>query len=391
MSDQRFHRRRTRIALVALVSALWLVAPPSLAELVEVRLSSADRGQGWLFGPERDGHCWLATPAHVLRGRDGTLERGIVTFGDGTEAQVAGAPIQPIDAIDLAFARVPRAGRCLDRLGLRQAERLIQAAEDVQLKKIQSGRITGFVVTTVEHDVRRGYVTVESRRADDKLVKGFSGSVLVSTQEGVGMANVPLGMLLSVCTPSDRIDPFAEPEDDAPTCDGEGHYGIALRFDRIRSVFDAHVASNAAATKGAEAPRAQAGPRLLSMRGSTLDARSGPDGALANPDLGVCWSAAVDASERVAVTIAREGVISRVSVRACADSGGEMPDGIQVRRRPRGASAWSTVRYCRRSSDRPDAIECRFAPFEADEIELEFHRRGARDGGLISIGSIDVE
>ena len=383
--------RVVRLSTIALPLVACLLAMPAFAELVGVRLSSADSGQGWLFGPPSDGHCWLATPAHVLRRADGALERGIVGFRDGTEAQISDEPVQPVPAIDLAFARVPSAGPCFSRLGLPEATRLIEAAEDVQLKAMSGGNVKGFVVTTVEHDARRGYVTVRSRSEGDRLMKGFSGAVLEDTQSGIGLSNVPLAMLLSVCTPNDVVDPFAE--SDAPTCDGASRYGIALRFDRIRSVFDTHVGSRPVAgpPSGGGVVAGGGGAktvRLLGTRGRTVDAASGPGNAIDAPDLGACWSATTDPKRRIALRIAPNAPISRISVRACAYDATGLPDGVQIKRRTTGDRDWSSVRYCRRGAAGVPAIACAFAPFAADEVELEFHRRG---GDKMSIGYVEIE
>ncbi len=332
------------------VPALLLPALPAQARVVRVGPGDATgqgHGHGYVFGSRRDGNCWLATPAHVLRSKEGGLHGDVLRDARG-RAGTASNPVQPDKSIDLAFARVSGlGGQCLDRLPARKLDALLGAGSPARLNLIDGtgggARAMPLRIRAVDGGGQAIKFSVEpvasAMDPHPRIIQGYSGG-LVDRQNAaaLGHDSLPLGLVLTVCTggAASKADLEALLNSDNPAtdiCTG-GHYATALRFDAIRRLFErVEAQKGAASSPSGQAPH----PKLLNFAGQTLE---GTPQTLLTGD--GCWRVKPDARGRVQLDfLLPANRISRaVIVETC--EGGSNLGGVEVRG---GASAGTTTAY----------------------------------------------
>ncbi|MFW8595539.1 hypothetical protein [Cribrihabitans neustonicus] len=278
-----------RLILVCFVLA---AAPVSgvRGETVFVAAAFAEKANGWLFGSRIDRSCWIAFPWHLVDRSGG--EGGLRYFDQSGRAGETGRParavkIEGVQAApgleDLAFARVTsgrRAGECPSRLGLPSSFAFadaLRAGGPLQLTFMQEGTFRRMEMehTLATADAERGSLLLlrpRSPRDLGFLQKGISGSVAEVDWHG-------------------RLRPAAMVLGEA----GAGAEAVrALRFDRIRTAFEALEAQHAGpGTEPAAAERL--GFAVVSL---AADVRDGSAQLTALSGQGTCWRAAPPAGSR---------------------------------------------------------------------------------------------
>lgn len=371
-----------RIYTTFFFALLLLIVSDAAAELVSTRLGTNEEGHAWLFGSPMDGSCWIAAPAHVFEGDDRQLKKGILQLSKGGEIQLSEVPVKPDPKVDLAFSPVNIDKHCHDRLGPDDLSQLISTTDNVKLTILVSSVQIGFDVR-IRSLAQSGHIEVKPTSEQVNLVPGFSGGLISAKRAGLGDHDVLVGLLLRVCGPvSDEAEP-ADLDENEP-CDGEHHYGIALRFDKIKGLFTS-IDNGAPRTSGK-------GVVLLPTSGRTLDALQGPANAFGTTDNQTCWRVKSDSYGRVTATFRTEGKpIHRVLVYACADGENhEMPSGAGLSFKSNNSNTWSSVRYCRSQPEAATLIDCYFAPrSNAKAYKLEFKTKTKH--AIMAIGGIMIE
>ncbi len=310
-------------------------------------------GHGYVFGSSTDGSCWLATPAHVLQKRGGSLKSDVLHDAKGRSG-VAVNPVQPDASIDLAFARVTGlGGTCIDRLPVRRLDTVLEAGSGARLNLIDTAtsgaRSLPLRIRTTDGGARAVKFSVEpvssAANKNPKIQQGFSGGLV--DRDGaatLGSGDLPLGLVLSVCDGDgegvevDFDDLFGGETKTKPqnVCGG-GHYATVLRMDEIRRLFN-KMESSATTPKQTSNPKNN--PRLLNFTGQTISGT--PDGLIAGLD---CWVVQPDKKGRITLDyLMPDNVRTTAIVIETCDGGGNL-GGVEVRG---GADTITTTpyRYC---------------------------------------------
>ncbi len=362
--------------------------------MVSTRLESNQKGHAWLFGSLKDASCWIAAPAHVFRGSNGSLQKGILYLGEGWETQINEIPIQPDPNIDLVFAPIKYAKRCTDRLGIADLSRLIEEADDVKLTILNEDVRIGFKVRVKSLTLSGREIAVEPKNQQDKLKQGYSGGLISLSSPNKGDSDLPIGMLLRVCDVvkgyDSVIDDFSD-EAMLNPCDNEHHYGIALRFDEIRRLFINHLSQPL--DQKTKVPKSDSrNITLISTTGKTLEATEGPASIFSNNEKNGCWRVRSDKFAQVSAHIRFSGKpIKKIKVLTCMNNlDEENPLGVGIEYKTIDTEVWSSIRYCRSNANSKTIIDCSFAPRGGvDHYLLRF--KSKNKNGVVTIGKVIAE
>jgi len=398
-----FHLVKHLIVLHVILQTLGMVLVLNVhAELVSTR-TELENGNAWLFGSPLDASCWVAAPAHVFRGKDGLLHKAILQLKDGRELHVQSKPFQPALKIDLAFAPVYSDKKCSDRLGAKDLSGLISATGTVKLMVQLSSLLKGYLLKIPSTTLSGHELIVEPIQKADKLQQGFSGGIIYLSDAEPGGGDTPVGMLLRVCDPGTGNNAFEDDLNDTPSgnaCDGERHYGIALRFDEIRRLFTS-MQSHSPVTSGGIASTHQANEEkkgnglkisLLATGGYTLDAASGPMNSFDAQSSQSCWRVRADNYGRASATIRVDGgPVHKIGIYACENSAdSENPLGVGLSFRNKETDSWSSIKYYRSQPGSSPLIDCFIVASDgADNYLLEFKSPGKN--AILSLGKIVAE
>ena len=399
-----FHLVNHLIVLQVILQTLGVALVSNVhAELVSTRTELEQNGNAWLFGSPLDATCWIAAPAHVFRGKDGVLHKAILQLTDGRELHVKSEPFQPVLEVDLAFAPVTSDKKCSDRLGAKDLSGLISVAGTVKLMVQLSSQLRGYLLKVPSATLSGNELIVEPVQKADRLQQGFSGGIIYFSNFEPGGGDTPAGMLLRVCDPGAGSDAFEEDLNEHSSgnvCDGERHYGIALRFDEIRRLFTSmqsrpSVASGEKAlTQRIDKEKKRDGVRisLLATGGHTLDSASGPMNSFDAQSSQSCWRVRADGYGRASATIRVDGgPVHNLKVYACENvAGSEEPLGVGLSFRNKETDSWSSIKYCRSQPGSSPLIDCFVATGDgADSYLLEFKSPGKNS--ILSLGAIVAE
>lgn len=369
------------------------------AELVATRLDSFQNGHAWIFGSSVNRSCWVAAPAHVFKSSNGQLQKGILSLSGGKEYQLAEKPIQPDPDIDLAFAPVNiQYHQCRYRLGIDDLTHSISTAEEVKLTIISSTYKEGILARVRDLGIDGTEMSLKPVSVQDHFQKGYSGGLISIPRDDLGSEDLPIGLLLRVCDPNsvdqtlNAVNDFSE---DAPQnpCDGVNHYGIALRFDKIKKLFYRYQTKIIERDSKDHHRRNERPIKLVSTSGHTIGAQSGPDNSFSKKDRDdtLCWRVSSDKYKKVGAEILIVGdPIRRIKVYSCSISGDDSPVGMGVQFKVSESDPWSSIRYCRSRPQSEVLVDCNFSPrASAYSYLLEF--KTPKKGLPVSIGRVVVE
>jgi hypothetical protein len=338
-----------------MVAACLLAASPAFAEAVSARIGESSWGQAWVYRTHAG--CRAALPRHVIE-VNGVLRQPLLRSRTGREG-VGSSAIIPDDALDLAIVEVTGdlANPCGSpaNLGPSRLEFALADLREAQLEYFAVGEFATVAVEKVRSTDK--LLVVRPRRTADRLQQSMSGSTVVDDEGG------PLGMVV-------RVDP-------------RRNQALALRFDVIKAA--AMTAKAPAAGRGRNA--SQGDWRVVSWRGDSVDADSGPTGTLE----GRTWLVAGKAAELVV-----EAPETRVfrSVRVDPPSGPADGAGtrgqigtLSVYTRTSVDGTWILARVCRNASE-ASVFECATAPREVIQVRLGF---GAAGGDTLAVGPVSID
>jgi hypothetical protein len=359
------------------VAGMLALALPVSGQARVVRVGPGDatgqgHGHGFVFGSAKDGSCWLATPAHVLRTSQGDLRGDVLRDARGRSG-VAVDPIQPDAKVDLAFARVSGlGGQCLDRLPTRKLASLLEAGGQARLNLIDSAdggaRAMPLRIRAVDGGNKAIKFSVEPvpSAADQhpRIIQGYSGG-LIDRQDAtvLGHDSLPLGLVLSVCTGGAvqiaELEALLNDNDTTVVICAGGHYATALSFDEVRRLFSQIETKSDEKTK----PRTtKVQPQLLNFGGQTI---TGNPASLLGGEQ--CWTVQPDANGRVPLDyLMPKNVKSTAIIIEPCDSDGNL-GGVQVL----GGTtidATTAYRYCSAQSEK---LYCTIGTRKATVLRLD--------------------
>jgi hypothetical protein len=311
---------------ITLSLTLAVAVSPALADVVRLKIGRDLFGQGWMF-LDNDGVCKVVTAAHVVRSADGKTRLPLVLDSRGQEWPARAALVMSADP-DIAVLTIPSANTptsCGDgRLSEIGAERRVTAMNQAVIATTGQSEVLEVPVArrASAMDAGRGEVfTVRPSLASDRLMKGWSGSV-VRDAEG------PIGIVFAV--------------------DPDTNEAYAVRVDVIRKLMAA-TRSAPSATKGAEMPRLAIGV----LAGTTDDPTDGPDLVQ-----GSGWHVTPMKKTVVfVVTFPQPTPIRSVALAAIGSPVNHI-EGLGIATQAEGADRWVDTAFCRSPTSGGDAIKC---------------------------------
>jgi hypothetical protein len=279
---------------------------------------------------DSDGVCKVATAGHVVKLADGRVVARITIVDERGHTPELGAPIVLSADPDVAVLPVIGANDpavCGDgRLSAIGIARRVKETTTARIETTEGGGIVRVPVRwrAAATDSGAGSIfTVEPSNPADRIVKGWSGSVVVD-DDGL------LGVVFEV--------------------DPERNEAYAVRSDVIRGLVDAArpKSTAAATTDSAEAP-------VVQLAGSTPDPSHGPNDIYRSGD--AAWKA-VPSQGRISFMVVFDKPVHLKGVALGLSYAGDGPSGMEV-----AVSAgpdsdnWTSLNYC--SIARGDAsIRC---------------------------------
>ena len=306
---------------VRTISLMWFTyAGLAHAGIVRVETNSDSHGQGWMF-LDVDSRCKVVTPAHVIRLIDGRPVSTIKILDDRKREFSSGIPEVLSEQLDVAILTVNGANdpsTCgTGRLS------------DIGVARRVAGLAGATLETTGEGEVVRVPVRVRAARMDqdrgskfsvqptisaDRVVKGWSGSMVVD-DEGA------LGMVVQV--------------------DDERNEAIAVRADVIRRLIDSAAASP---RRVANQPSRTVSPIILTA-GSTTDLNSTSERIFAGIGLG--WNV-IPKDHRIVFVVVLESPIRLQRVRLRLTSKVNAVEGMDIAvSEVADGAGWESLKYCR--------------------------------------------
>jgi hypothetical protein len=355
------HGVRCRPAQRVALASLVIVAPlrPAAADAVRLLVGGGNLfGQGWMF-LDTDGHCKVATAAHVVRNLGGHIRAVQVVDAFGRD-RPADAPLVLDADFDVAVLPVPSAddpavcgtGR-LSAVGAARRAAEMTGAEIVTTGQSEIVSIPVARRASAMDAAGGGTFSVRPSLPGDLISKGWSGSV-------VRDADGPIGIVIEVS--------------------GDQTEARAVRVDVIRRLMAAAAPAHRADPSAPSGPP----PAMASLAGDTLDPASGPQQSLAGS--GAAW--VVRPSHRVAVLTATFALPRQISVVALGT--GNLPPNavtsldVDTRAAPSEAD-WTDAIYCQAREGA--ALKCRFLARTVRVVRLVI--RTASDAP-ISIVGLDI-
>jgi hypothetical protein len=306
-------RRTLFFALV-----LLFCAAVSQAGVVRVVTGPNSYGQGFIF-LDLDGVCKVATAGHVVKLPDGqVISRITIVDEKGRTPELSGPIVLSADP-DIAVLPVIGANDpavCGDgRLSGIGIARRIKETTSARIETTDGSGVVRVPVhwRAAAQDTQGGSIfTVTPANAEDRIVKGWSGSVVLD-KDGL------LGIVYEV--------------------DAAQNEAYAVRADRIRELLDAARPSAAAAVKAAslEVP-------IVQLAGSTPDPAHGPNDIYKSGD--AAWKG-VPSQGRISFMVVFDKPIHFKGVALSFSAEGNTPSGMDV-----AVSAavdgnnWASLNYC---------------------------------------------
>ncbi len=322
---------------------MWFVyATIAHAGIVRVVANGASYGQGWMF-LDVDSTCKVATPVHVIKLIDGRLASTIQILDERGRTFSDVVPEAVSDQLDVAVLTVNGASdpqTCgTGRLSVIGMARRVATMSGAILETTGPDEVVRVPVraraASIDSD-QGSMFTVQPTVAKDRVVKGWSGSIIVD-EDG------PLGMVVKV--------------------DDERNEAFAVRADVIRQLID----SSRAKTRPAVTRTSRTAPPIILTTGSTADASSTP-GAMFAPD-GPGWNV-VPKDRQIAFVVVLETPIRLQRVCLSFKSTANSVEGMDIAvSQAVDGYGWESLKYCSADGGH-GAITCSILPSTASNIRL---------------------
>ena len=350
-----------------LLCSLLLCSLPLHAGVVRIITNNSGFGQGWMF-LDNDSVCKVMTPAHVVEQVDGRLvpkievldDRGHTfldvlpeILSDRNERDVAVLLIRGAD--DPKICGVSRLHR-VENLATRIAtlsDLVLETTEgsngNDEGQKPEPGAIVKVPVRVRQAlmDTDQGsQFIVQPTNTKDRVVDGWSGSV-IEDQEG------PVGMLIKAT-------------------------GLAVRMDVIRQLIDASTGTRKPISPGHTLP-----PAILTV-GSMADAASTTASLFAVDGPG--WNILPKGSSIVLV-IVPETAIRLQRIRLSYKSASNSVVGLYIAVGSGGDSGWEALQSCP-ADGASGTIVCPILPASVTQIQLTLKTSGS---GPVSLSGLSIE
>jgi len=299
-------------------SGLLFCAAVAQAGVVRVVTGPNSFGQGYMF-LDQDGVCKVATAGHVVKLADGGVVARITIVDEKGRTPELGAPIVLTSEPDLAVLPVIGANDpavCGD--GRLSAIGIARRIKETTSARIETTDGSGVVRVPVRwraaaQDADGGSIfTVTPANADDRIVKGWSGSVVLDN-DGL------LGIVF-------EVDPAS-------------NEAYAVRADRIRELVDAARPQARTATQN----MLTAAP-VVSLAGTTPDPSHGPNDIYRAGD--AAWNV-VPAQGKISFLVTFTSSIHLRGVALTYASEQNVVVGVEVAASAApGSQDWTSLNYC---------------------------------------------
>jgi hypothetical protein len=307
----------TRFTLF-LTSGLLLCAAAAQAGVVRVVTGPNSYGQGFMF-LDNDGVCKVATAGHVVKLADGRIVSRITIVDEKGHTPELGAPIVLSTDPDIAVLPVIGANDpsvCGDgRLSANGVARRVKETTTARVETTEEGGVIRVPVRwrSAAADSGAGSIfTVEPSNPADRIVKGWSGSVVLD-DDGL------LGIVF-------EVDPVR-------------NEAFAVRADLIRGLVDAARPNTTTVAQAApiEAP-------VVQLAGSTPDPSHGPNDIYRTGDS--AWKA-VPSQGRISFMVVFDKPIHLNAVALSFSSEENAPSGMDVAvSAAPDSDNWASLNYC---------------------------------------------
>jgi hypothetical protein len=307
-------------SLRALLPMWFVYATIAHAGIVRVVANGASYGQGWMF-LDVDSTCKVATPAHVIKLIDGRLASTIQILDEWGRTFSDVVPEAVSDQLDVAVLTVDGASdpqTCgTGRLSVIGMARRVATMSGAILETTGPDEVVRVPVraraASIDSD-KGSMFTVQPTVAKDRVIKGWSGSVIVD-EDG------PLGMVVKV--------------------DDERNEAFAVRADVIRQLID----SSRAKPQQAINQTNRTFPPIILTTGSTPDASSTPAAMFAPGGQG--WNV-VPKNHQIAFVVVLESPIRLQSIRLSFKSTTSSVEGMDIAvSQAVDGTGWESLKYCR--------------------------------------------
>lgn len=342
-----------------LISILALAMPNQvLAGPVLIRGGAeSETGQGWIF--KHGDECLVATAAHVLGTRSGTVITPSGDFGDISS-------IQFHPDLDLAIASVEGRAKTncpTESIGYKDSRPLLEDASQKN-RSLTLQYVPLCNAGSSECGITNVLVKIDSFSPRDAEfffypqgglivanLGGDSGSVIRDTLNDGTMAGQPLGIVVRTATRT-------------------GEPSTALIFSEIRRMLDSRT-SPAAGPKRLreseiESPSRASGLKLVDFRGDLTGQKCGPLNAISQTS---CIFAArpIGRSQVFEIVVEKTEPIPASEFSFHFASGTALPQGIEIAAVDSdyagfSSAIWTSIRYCRPNTYH---FSCKFSPSSA--------------------------
>jgi len=340
--------------LLLTVSPL-VAARPVMAEVARIQTGPNSFGQGWLY-LDQDGQCKILTAAHVVS-RDGVPVAALVSDRRGRQLETGVPEIfskSPDVAVLPVNAPAGAEGCSRSRLSQIGIDRRVTSMIDGVIET--TGRSETVIVPvdrTASHiDSAGGEIFAVRPRGDDRVMQGWSGSV-VRDRQG------PLGVVFSV--------------------DGRSNEAFAVRVDVLGRL------------KRREEPKPKASSRFTQVAvslGETVDPAAGPGGVI--DQTRPAWIV-VPANKRTSIVLSanRAQTFSRVIVeqepgQAPAIRGLEIEVGLNG---SKTGGVFQSIRSCTAVQPKR-SMHCNFIDQSRSDVRISIL---TESGGPISIRLVQID
>jgi hypothetical protein len=331
-----------------------LLLCPAVAQAGVVRIVTGPNsyGQGFMF-LDNDGVCKVATAGHVVKHADGSVITRITVVDEKGHTPDLGAPIVLSTDPDIAVLPVIGANDpsvCGDgRLSAIGIARRVKETTSARIETTEGGGIVRVPVRwrAAAADSAGGSIfTVEPSNSADRIVKGWSGSVVLDD-------NGLLGIVFEV--------------------DPECNEAYAVRADIIRGLVDAARLSTIAV---AETPSSQAS--VVQLLGSTPDPAHGPNDIYRSGD--AAWKAVPSQGRIVFMVVFDKPIhLKGVALSFLSEENTLAGMDVSVSAAP-GSDSWDSLNYCTIAKGER-AIRCAVVTSTVRKVRVTL--KTASDGAIV--------